>query len=78
MPSPAKRLFLILLNNLLKPLPVDFFKPEDIIFIPTMNTAAPTNKATILNISFSVSSLIRYYLKTFIYKLQRFTKKSKL
>ena len=48
-PKPARRLFLIFLSNLLKPGPVDFFKPEDIMFMPTINTAAPTNNVIIAN-----------------------------
>ena len=47
--NPANLLFLIFFNNLLKLRPVDFFRPEDIIFIPTMNTAAPTNRRIILS-----------------------------
>ena len=67
-PKQANLLPRILFNSFLKPRPVDFFKPEDIIFIPTMNTAAPTNKIIILSTNASTS--IRYYLISFAKFLQ--------
>ena len=54
-PKQANLLFLIFFNNFFKLGPVDFFKPEDIMFMPTINTAAPTNNVIILRINFSVS-----------------------
>ena len=68
-PIQANLLSLIFFNNLLNPRPVDFFKPEDIMFIPTMNTAAPTNNEMIL-----VTNSIRLYLRAFIRNLQLFKK----